>query len=232
MLVTIFGDSIGKGIMSDGERRFYGKSAAGIISEKYSLPIDNKSVYGQTLNRLLAKNEIERYYGDKNKTGKKIAVLELGGNDSDYYWKEVAEKPEEEHSSKTDPEDFYRDYKTALKQLRANCDEVYACTLVPVHSARFFNNVVSRVADGERVMRFLKGDVTTVYRHQEIMNDIVLCSACETGTAIIDVRRAFLKSLDFSSYMCEDGIHPNERGQRLMASVAESLFSRALGAAS
>ncbi|OLA61120.1 MAG: hypothetical protein BHW37_01125 [Firmicutes bacterium CAG:272_52_7] len=33
---------------------------------------------------------------------------------------------------------------------------------------------------------------------------------------MIDIRSAFLVKRDYSDYLCEDGIHPNERGHKLI----------------
>ena len=33
---------------------------------------------------------------------------------------------------------------------------------------------------------------------------------------VIDIRSAFLAQPDFRSYLCADGIHPNEAGQKLI----------------
>ena len=36
------------------------------------------------------------------------------------------------------------------------------------------------------------------------------------GVPVIDIRSAFLAQPDFRSYLCADGIHPNEAGQKLI----------------
>ena len=217
-LITVFGDSIGKGVMTDGEKLFFGEGAVDILNGEYDLKIDNKSSYGQSLKRLLARGEIDKYYNSVTEEKKKrVAVLELGGNDADFDWKKVAADPKGEHTSKTTPEEFFSLYKTALEKLSFYCGKVYVCSLVPIDSDRYFKNVISRAADGSRVLEYFNGDVTTVYRHQEIMNNLVLRAADSKGYEVIDLRYAFLKSLDFSSLMCVDGIHPNVNGQKLIA---------------
>lgn len=219
-LITVFGDSIGRGVMTDGKKRYFGLSAANIYAKKYGLDIDNRSVYGQSLKRLREKNELERYYAE-NGGKENICVLELGGNDADFYWQEVAKTPYGEHFSKTKPEEFYDMYSSTLEYLKEKCEKVYVCTLVPVISKRYFDSVISKVSDGGKVMEFFNGDVTTIYRHQEMMNEAVLCAAIEKKAKIIDIRKDFLRSLDLNSLMCPDGIHPNESGQKLIAASCE-----------
>ena len=219
-LITVFGDSIARGVMTDGNKRYFGTSAAEIYAKKHGVNIDNRSVYGQSLKRLREKNELERYYSAKTEN-EKVCVIELGGNDADFYWQDVAKNPKGEHCSKTTPEEFFSMYSATLKALKEKCERVYVCTLVPVISRRYFDNVISKISDGEKVLEFFNGDVTTIYRHQEMMNEAVLCAAFENRTKIIDVRKSFLQSLDLNSLMCFDGIHPNEKGQCLIAKACE-----------
>lgn len=40
--------------------------------------------------------------------------------------------------------------------------------------------------------------------------------ASAAGVPVIDIRSAFLAQPDFRSYLCADGIHPNEAGQKLI----------------
>ena len=42
---------------------------------------------------------------------------------------------------------------------------------------------------------------------------------------VIDVTSAFLYHKTFSDYMCADGIHPNEKGHRLIADTVCGLFN-------
>ena len=146
-------------------------------------------------------------------TRKNVAVIELGGNDADFDWKAVAATPDFCHTSKTSPEEFSVLYKETLDKLLNAGVEVVPCTIPPVMSERYFSNVISKVADGDRVLEFFKGDVDTIYRHQEMFNNEILKNSYAKGLNIIDLRQRFLTSLQFKNLMCRDGIHPNEKGQ-------------------
>ena len=105
-------------------------------------------------------------------------------------------------------------YKTTLDRLLSAGVEVIPCTIPPVCSDRFFREVISRLADGDKVLEFFRGDTGTIYRHQEMFNNEILMTACGRRVPVIDLRRRFLDTNRFEEMICEDGIHPNELGQR------------------
>lgn len=224
-LVTILGDSVGKGIYTDnGRLEVLPENPAKVTAEKFGITIDNRSKYGQTLSRLTARGEENALFSQNSAaTGqtRKIAVVELGGNDADFDWKEVASSPEADHAPKTDPERFTELYRELILKLRRSGVEPIACTILPVLSERYFSNVISKLADGDRVLRFLGGDVNTIQRHQEVYNSAIISVARELGVPIIDIRTPFLWSRNASSLMCRDGVHPSEKGSALIAATVE-----------
>ena len=48
-------------------------------------------------------------------------------------------------------------------------------------------------------------------------NSVIVSIAEETKTRWIDIRGAFLQTADFTNFICIDGIHPNEKGHKLIA---------------
>ena len=231
-IVTILGDSVGKGIYTDnGKLEVLPQNPAKVTADKFGIKIDNRSKYGQTLSRLTARGEENALLTAGENDERKIAVIELGGNDADFDWKTVAESPEIDHSPKTDPVLFGKLYRNLIIKLRAAGIDPIACTILPVLSERYFDNVISRVADGERVMRFLGGDVNTIQRHQEVYNSTIISAARELGVPVIDIRTPFLWSRDAASLMCRDGVHPSEKGSALIAAtVAEFVNARRIAA--
>ena len=50
-------------------------------------------------------------------------------------------------------------------------------------------------------------------------NNAVLKIAAAKNVLLIDIREAFLKTRDYLTLLCEDGIHPNEAGHALISDV-------------
>ena len=211
--ITVFGDSIGKGVVTDsGKIEIIKDCAVGLFEGGYGVKVDNRSAYGQSLKRLAQKGIIDRFLQTLDHSQKNAVVLELGGNDADFDWKKVGLCPSEDHSPNTGLKEFAALYAEIVNKLINAQVEVVACTIVPIDSERFFNRVIGGLTDKSRVLDFFKGDFNTIHRHQEAFNNEILKVAYASGIRVIDLRQKFLNSLDFDCLMCQDGIHPNEKG--------------------
>ncbi|MBR2970305.1 MAG: SGNH/GDSL hydrolase family protein [Clostridia bacterium] len=219
--LVVFGDSIPKGIIYEDGRIKRAKSCAVDILHKY-YDFDcvvNNSVYGQTLARLMAKRTVDDYLSSVNDCNQNFAAICIGGNDADYDWRTVAKSPEQNHTSVTAIEDYAAMLDCAVKKLKQTNHEVFLLTLPPVYSQLYFSNVISKIADGDSVLRFLDGDVSNIYRHQELFNYEIVKCAFRNSVKLIDIRAALLGDKGCSQKYCIDGVHPNEMGQSFMANT-------------
>ena len=94
---------------------------------------------------------------------------------------------------------------------------MFLLTLPPVFSQLYFSNVISKLADGDNVLRFLNGDVSNIYRHQELFNNEVVKCAFRNDVKLIDIRASLLEDRDCLDKYCIDGVHPNQIGQEFLA---------------
>lgn len=216
--ITVIGDSVSKGIIiKDGKVQKLETNAIKIIENYYNITIENNSLFGQSLKRVYQKQIIDNYIKKVNKNDNNLLIISLGGNDSDYDWPNVAETPNDFHTSKTPIEEF-QDYLDKITlQLIDNNIKVMFTTLFPINSDRYFRNIISKTADKEKVLEFLHQDVSNIYRHQELFNDIICYNANKYNCKVIDIRSFFLLSVNYLDYVANDGIHPNEKGQRFIA---------------
>lgn len=224
--VTVFGDSIGKGVFTDGGKIEVLKDNAVNLFERWKgIKVDNKSGYGQSLRRICEKGVIDKYIEGLDKNAENVAVIELGGNDADFDWKQVALTPVEEHYPKTSVEEFSSLYAETIRKLIAADVRPVICTIVPISSKRYFDNVISKLCDGEKVLEFFKGDVNTIHRHQEMFNNEILKNSYRAGVDVIDLRKKFLDTNEFESLICKDGIHPNTEGHERIFDAVKSFAS-------
>ena len=212
--ITVFGDSIGKGIVTDdGKPVVMENSAVNLFKNSFGANVDNRSVFGQSLKRITQRNQFDRYLSTIDTAERNVAVLELGGNDADFNWREVAESPMENHGPQTPLKEFSSLYKSTIEKLQSAGVKVIVCTIVPIDSKRFFDRVIGGIADKNKVLEFFNGDFNTIHRHQEMFNNEILKNAYSYGLPVIDLREKFLESNRFEELMCLDGIHPNQSGQ-------------------
>jgi lysophospholipase L1-like esterase len=69
------------------------------------------------------------------------------------------------------------------------------------------------------VMRWLDGSTNTIMSGHELYNLATMRVAQHTGVQWIDVTTGLLKDHKFRSYLCDDGVHPNELGQKKIAEM-------------
>lgn len=223
--ITIFGDSIPKGIVyENNELKRLPKNAVILVAKHFDIQIDNLSFYGQTLKRLNQKGTIDKYLENTKVGENNIAVISLGGNDSDYNWKVVANSPHENHLPNTPPKEFETMLDQTIKKLQQKNIKVILTNIPPIDSKRYFENVIARQADKDKVLEFLQGDIENIYRHQELYSMIITRCATKNNCRLLDIRGEFLWDRKYLEKFCIDGVHPNEMGHEIIAkSIIEQL---------
>ena len=210
--VALFGDSILKGVVLDTNGRYrFADIDWNSIEKRLNVDIVNKSKFGCEIKKggKILSDSMSRESFD-------VAVIEYGGNDSDFAWGDVAASPFAVHRSRTGLVDFQQKLRTVVWQLQSKGIRVIMMSLPPLDAERYLD-WISR-GDEQRkdsIMSFL-GDVSRIYRYQEIYSNAVTKIALENGCEFVDVRQEFLQSDSFRDLMCADGIHPNEKGQKVI----------------
>ena len=217
--ISLWGDSIGKGVVFDEARGRYvilKENCVSLLGRLLGSPIANHAMMGCT-----ARKAAERMTGDQLTPGG-VAVLEFGGNDCDMPWREVSESPETAHQPDTTVEDFRSILTGLVERVRQGGMEPLLITPPPLIAERYFK-WVTRNLNGEAVLKWL-GDVQHMYRWQERYAAAVRDVAIKTGARVIDLRDAFLEAGAIGDYDCVDGIHPNEKGHKLICkAIADQL---------
>ncbi|MBQ4065003.1 MAG: SGNH/GDSL hydrolase family protein [Clostridia bacterium] len=214
MKLCFFGDSIGKGIVYDAGRERYVPSDSSfvrLIEQEQSCAVDNFSRFGCTVTRgaaLIAKHTDSIEESD-------YVFLEFGGNDSDFNWQEIAEEPEAVHNPRTPLDLFVSTYRKIVDGIRDLGKTPVILNLPPIDARKYFTRI-SRGLSAENILRWLGGDALYIYHWHEMYNAAVCAIGRATGALLIDIRSAFLAKRNIADYLCEDGIHPNEQGHRLI----------------
>ena len=227
MKLVALGDSIIKGVLvqSEGERSRYS------LAEKSIVECCAERLGGESLNlgkmgcTIEAGERILNRCLDKM-SGAQYVLLEYGGNDSDYNWQEIAEAPEKEHFPRTRLEVFEQVYERVINKIKEMGAIPLVLSLPPMDAERYFAFFSQKWEESFRanVMRWLGGSTNTIMSGHELYNLATMRVAQRTGTQWIDVTSGLLKDHNFRAYLCDDGIHPNERGQRMIAeAVLQSL---------
>lgn len=224
--VYIYGDSILKGILLNKEtKRYYTmKNTIKELEKYFPFKIENKSKFGRTIDK--GYKEIKSML-NKN-TDCDIVVLEYGGNDCDHKWGEISIDPNKNHTPNTDIEKFEQIYFNIITDLKSKGIEPVIMSLPPIDSQKYFNWIIENGGDKNNVLTWLN-DKERIARYQELYSISATKVALETNCLFIDVRSEFLKQNNYKDLMCDDGIHPNEKGHKIIIKAFTDFASNYFG---
>ncbi|MCD7748558.1 MAG: SGNH/GDSL hydrolase family protein [Oscillospiraceae bacterium] len=212
MAITVYGDSILKGILLENGRYVVNRGWEERYAREWGVSVTNRSRFGCTIEKAMA--VIRRDCLRPSAAGD-VAVLEFGGNDCDYRWAEVAAAPEQTHSCNTPPARFVSRYREAVRLVRESGREPVILTLPPIHAERYLCFICRDGLSRESILSWM-GDVEQIFHWQESYSHLAEQTAREEGVRFIDLRRPFLCRKDWDRLLCADGIHPSREGQRLI----------------
>lgn len=221
--ISILGDSISKGVVLDKISQKYKilqESAADLFSRENNVVVKNHAKFGCTSEKALGL--IANIVKDENKS--EIILLELGGNDCNYPWDEVAKNPELDHQPNVPLAKFKENIAKIIEIIRDSGRNLAFMTLPPIDSEKYFNWITH--GDPERVkniQQFL-GERNYIYRHQELYASALEEIATKNNVFKIPVRAGFLSIPKCGDYICDDGIHLNENGQEVMKNIFSDTY--------
>lgn len=208
----VLGDSIFKGVIYDESEGRYitTKPCVENILEDLDYSVDNHSSFGMTTSRLLTR--LDRYVSEDK--GYKTAVIELGGNDCDFNWKEVSLNPTENHLPKVEINQFKINLLKIISQLLFYKIKPVIVTMAPISSNRFLN-WFGKDLNKENILKWLK-DENYIYKYHELYNLELLKFAAKFNLQVIDLRKSLLELRNYEEYLCIDGVHLNKAGHRFV----------------
>ncbi len=214
----IWGDSLARGVVLDNERERYSLTpapAASIVGETLGIEIKNRSRMGMTSAegmKMMQKDLEKGLRAD-------VAILEFGGNDCDFNWREISEAPEAEHHPKISAVDYEANMRNMIRAAKSAGMEPILVNLPPINAERYLRFVSRNGLSQENILRWL-GDTFQIYRYQERYSMIVTKVAQECGCRLLDIRSAFLNVWNCTGTLfCRDGIHPSADGQKFMGNA-------------
>lgn len=216
--ITALGDSLTKGVVLTDQNRYsvIDCSYMDILSNELDLSVENYGKFGCTVN--FGNNMIDRHSSEI--TLSDYTFLEYGGNDCDFDWMKIAQAPLESHTPKTALGAFKEQFLSLIARVKNLGSTPVILSLPPIISDVYFSFFSRFMTDGqkENVLRWLGGDVGIISRWHESYNRALFVVAAQTGTPIIDITTPFdTYRGSLNSLYCQDGIHPNALGHKLIA---------------
>ena len=217
--IAAFGDSVLKGVVYENDHYrvtdmpFYKR-----CEEVLGIVVENKAKFGSTIKR--GEAVFDRYLESLKDVSGRYVVLEFGGNDCDFNWKEISEDPEAEHLPMSTVQDFNSMYSYMIEKIKELGKTPALLSLPPIDSERYFRHI-SRDLSAENIRKWMRNDIQFITNWHERYNIEVFKIAIAHQVPVIDITSAFLEHKNYNEFLCDDGIHPNEEGHRL---IAESIM--------
>ena len=221
-VVVAYGDSITKGVVYDTEKSRYSTlkdSFINILASNINGSVYNAGKFGSTIVR-----GINKMYKEVVNKSPDIVLIEFGGNDCDFNWTEVASNPDIEHKPNTDLTTFRNTLLTLISKLKKDNVVPALMTLPPLDPLKYFKWIGKGDLLAEKNILNWLGTKDTLFTWHSSYNDMIREVATATNTVLIDVRTEFMKCTNYSDFLCLDGIHPNNRGHKLIANTLLSFL--------
>lgn len=226
-----FGDSVIEGVILDDRRcgrnsvryMFLDDNFASQCGRRLDMEICNYGKFGSTVTA--GAGLLDRHIGEIGRA--RYTFLGFGGNDSDFNWQEIAENPHSRHCPHTDIRTFSLAYKALVDKIRHLGSRPVMLSLAPLDPDRYFEHVTRgmNAAGRANVLDWLGGSTGPITNWHEMYNLQIFKLGMVLKVPVIDITSAFLSKKDFREYLCQDGIHPNEKGHRLIADAVCDHFN-------
>lgn len=215
--ILVFGDSIIKGISYLNERYYQNPERfTSLLEEQWNIHIENKAQMGSTISRL--GKTLERSAKYLQDPEYDIIFLLYGGNDCDYDWQTISEAPFDTHICKTAPDVFMHEYVNGINRLKKTGKQVYLLSLPPIDAEKYFR-FITRDRDAEAIRSWLQGDVSLLTNWHEMYNLLIFQIGKIAEVPVLDISSCFLSRPNYTRLLCDDGIHINSEGHRLIANA-------------
>ncbi|MCQ2320932.1 MAG: SGNH/GDSL hydrolase family protein [Bacteroidales bacterium] len=218
-MICTFGDSIMKGVVSSEKdasgKPLYQVSEQSFVNrcgQRFGISIKNYACFGSTTTQGM--KYIDRH--EKDVAEADYILFEYGGNDCDHNWKEVSDNPNVQHLPKNSLDVFVKQYRDLIQRIRKMNGNPVIMSLPLIDPDRFFDHL-SAGLNRDNILSWLGGRTMRIYQWHEMYNVELFKLARHLRVPIIDVTTPFLEVNNYSEYLCDDGIHPNEKGHALIA---------------
>lgn len=223
--ISAFGDSVLKGVILENNKYKVSKNSfANICEEVLGIKIENKAKFGSTVS--IGEKSIAKNLETIKNSNSKYVVMEFGGNDCDFTWKEISESPKQNHKPNITITEFVEIYTNLINEIKNMKKIPVLLSLPPIDSKKYFNKI-SKGLNAENILEWMNGDKQFITNWHERYNIEVFKLAINNDIPIIDITSKFLEEKNYTKYLCEDGIHPNEKGHKVIAeAIKEHIENR------
>lgn len=205
MKLVVFGDSILKGVITvPGSSKLFDTTendSLSLAQKELGFELDNRSIYGNITSKGLVK--LQKFFEKGGQAD--FCIIEFGSNDCDYDWGSLVQKV---------PLEQYLENLTAMVKLcRDNKVTPLMMGLIPYVCDDWFKTIIKGQNEAA-ILDFLGGSPEQLGKNQLIYKNAQADFVQKNNVQFLDPWTIFE---GHKEYMCFDGIHPNEKGYKLLS---------------
>lgn len=222
MKLVVFGDSILKGVITIPESKnlfdVTQNDSLSLAQKELGFEMDNRSIYGNITSKGLVK--LQKFLEKGGKAD--FCIIEFGSNDCDYDWNVFPEGQPAPDFAEINPKVQFDEYLANLTQMtglcRAHKITPVIMNLIPYVCDRWFKTI-AKAHNETAMLEFLHGTPDTLGKNQQRYQNALMEFASTSNIQTIDAWTLFTNTQNSATLMCDDGIHPNEDGYKLLSKL-------------
>ncbi|MGM0845566.1 MAG: SGNH/GDSL hydrolase family protein [Bacillota bacterium] len=215
MKIVCLGDSLTRGVsFVKGRLRILKENYPNALQQLFSennkdVSVINKGVFNDNSHHL-----VKRLEKDVINEKPQYVIIEIGGNDCNFKWAEVAEKPWEKHKAIVPMNQYIDNIKTIITNLKEHQITPVIATLPPLDPVRYYKNISEKYSPA--ISHWISEVGGIGYWHG-LYNQNLNMLAEECSTLKVDVRSALKKAGNLVDYISDDGIHLTAEGYKVLS---------------
>lgn len=222
MTIVCFGDSVTRGISYvHGRLRIlkdnYPSLLSKVLEPMGSYTVLNKGVFNDNSTLL-----VERLDRDVLDVSPDYVLIEIGGNDCNFRWDEVAVHPDDPHEPTVPLQNFLNNIRTIVERVQHAGAVPVLMSILPLDPVRYYERLFETY--GKSIAHWIALCGGIEHWHGRYNRALKKLSSSMT-VATIDLRTTFKRSADLQVLISDDGIHPTSEGYQVMAeAIARGLM--------
>lgn len=216
MKIICFGDSLTRGVsFVKGRIRIIKDNYPALLGKLFALNnsedtiVLNKGVFNDNSDLLLKRLEKDVLSEHPN-----YVLLNVGGNDCNFQWQEVAEHPNSDHQPIVPINQYIENIAQMVTKMKHSNITPILLTLPPLDPVRYYKSIADRY--GTAISHWISccGGI----EHWHGLYNFHLNKLIEQlNLPSIDIRSALKKAGNIADFISDDGIHLNAEGYKEMS---------------
>ncbi|WP_241654927.1 SGNH/GDSL hydrolase family protein [Sporolactobacillus shoreae] len=212
--IVCFGDSVTRGITFVSGRFKIIRDNYPTLLQRFLGNQDevvNKGVFNDNSDLL-----VKRLDKDVLQLHPDLVLINVGGNDCNFRWDQVAKLPEEEHVPIVPLNRYLSNIRQMTQRISASGAVPVVLSLLPLDPARYYHSLMDHYSHSIGHWISCCGGIEHWHgMYNRSLREMVQ----KLGLPTVDIRSAFKNKGNFSELINEDGLHPTAKGYVALAEI-------------